>query len=463
MKPFKVSLLVLAAASLAFTASTSAVMAASATSSVDVAPLEIVGPFVKAKSAQPPTSADCTAGLASFGIIGTCYNPYDIRNQYGVAPLLASGVTGRGQTIVIFDAFGSPTIQADLKTFDAEYGLPDPPSFKVYEPEGHVVLNYANVGSPVAFHNKNVQTEIGWAYETTLDVEWAHALAPGANIALVVTPIAETQGVQGIPNLQHAAQWVLDNRIGSIWSNSWATTEQAFHNNAAIRNLDVFYAQAAAKGVSAFFATGDSGVANGDKQGRLFPFPTVTYPSSSPNVIAVGGTQIFPPVPAITSYQSEQVWNDCCGAGGGGYSSVFPETAMQKAAGIPDPTHARGTPDVSLNSAIISSVLIWESFDPTGPPSWAFIGGTSSATPQWAAIDALANQADGPLGFIAPRLYQIYTNSASYGSAFHDITVGDTSFAGITGYGAAAGWDAATGLGTPNAANLVIALASTTP
>jgi subtilase family serine protease len=425
-------------------------------------PLAVVGPHVNGKAGQVPTQADCTALLAGVGINGTCYSPSDIRNEYDVTPLLDAGNDGSGQTIVIFDSFGSPTIQSDLATFDTEYGIPAPPSFNVYTPEGKPQYNYTHASASAVAHNKNMQTEIGWGYETTLDVEWAHAIAPGANIALVVIPTAETQGVQGVPNLQNAQEWALQNHIGTIWSDSWATTEQAFHNSSSIEQLNKLYATAAADGVSAFFATGDSGVANTDKQGRLYDFPTVTFPASSPDVIAVGGTQIqqaTPPTDApITSYLPEAVWNDCCGAGGGGFSSVFAEPSFQSDAGIGDPSATRGLPDVSMNAALISNVLIWESFDPTGPASWTLIGGTSSATPQWAAIDAIANQVDGPLGFLAPRLYQLAGTSA-----FHDITAGDNSAAGITGYSAATGWDAATGLGTPDAANLVAALPSTSP
>jgi subtilase family serine protease len=120
----------------------------------------------------------------------------------------------------------------------------------------------------------------------------------------------------------------------------------------------------------------------------------------------------------------------------------------------------RGLPDVSYNAAVISAVLIYESFDPVYGAGWAPEAGTSAATPQWAAIDALANQADGPLGFLTPRLYQLYTNG-SYSTAFHDIVTGNINFAGITGYAAAPGWDAASGLGTPDVANLVKALTST--
>jgi subtilase family serine protease len=421
-------------------------------------PTVIVGPEASTSAAQPPTGAFC---LKTFKI--ACYRPSDIQHQYNFPPLYAKGDTGRGQSVTIFDSFGSPTIREDLATFDQAFGLPAPPSFHIYMPEGRVTYNYTHVPSPVDFHNKNVQTEIGWAYETTLDVDWAHAMAPGAAINLVVTPNAETQGVQGIPNMQHAQAFALSHHLGTIWSNSWATTEQAFHTAASIQVLNRFYAKAAAAGISAFFATGDSGVANTDKQGRLFPFPTVNYPSSSPDVVAVGGTEVTHPTASITSYQPESVWNDGFGAGGGGYSSVFAEPADQAGAHIPDPTGMRGLPDVSMNAAVISAVLVFESFDPTVPPGWVLIAGTSEATPLWAGTDAVMNQADGTLGFLTPRLYQIYQQPALYAKAFHDITAGNNSFAGITGYSAAPGWDPATGLGTPNAAGLAAALAHTTP
>ncbi|GAC1447183.1 MAG: S53 family peptidase [Ktedonobacterales bacterium] len=436
-----------------------AASAAAQRHTVGYGPKMTVGPVVARGRSQPPTSAQCAA--ATGGVVKACYGPADLHAQYNYTPLYSKGITGQGQTIVIFDSFGSPTIASDLATFDAAYGLPAPPSFVIYHPEGNVVLNYDKLPSPVDFHNKNINTEIGWAYETTLDVEWAHAMAPAANIALVTVPVPETQGVQGLQNLINAQQWVLAHHIGTIWSNSYATTEQAFNATSSLLNLNKWYTTAAADGVSNFFASGDSGVANADKQGRLYPFPTVTFPSSSPSVISVGGTEIPAPPPTITSYQPEAAWNDCCGSGGGGYSSIFGEPSYQTSAGIPDPSRMRGVPDVSYNAALVSAILIYESFDPVGGAGWVIIGGTSAATPQWAAIDALANQADGALGFLTPRLYQIYTNKAAYASAFHDITVGNNSWAGITGYAAGPGWDPATGLGTPNVTNLVTALAAT--
>ena len=423
-----------------------------------LSPQIIVGPVASHVASQPPGGSFC---LQNYGI--ACYQPTDIQNQYNFGPLYANGDNGAGQTIVIFDSFGSPTIRQDLATFDQAFGLPAPPSFKIYMPEGAVTYNYTNAASPADFHNKNIGTEVSWAYETTLDVDWAHAMAPGASIDLVVTPNSETQGVQGIPNMQNAQAFALSHHLGTIWSDSWAPTEQAFSTKASIQQLDAFYASAAAHGVSAFFATGDSGVANTDLQGRLFPYATVTYPSSSPNVIAVGGTQVTTPTASISSYQPESVWNDGYGAGGGGYSTVFSEPADQSAAGISDPSGMRGTPDVSMNAAVLSAVLVYESFDPVYGAGWLPIAGTSEATPLWAGTDAVMNQADGSLGFIAPRLYQIYENPSLYAEAFNDITVGDNSFAGITGYSAGPGWDAATGLGTPNAAGLATALTHTTP
>lgn len=422
-----------------------------------VVPLAVVGPTVGSATSATPTSAECIA--ATGGVVQACYGPPDLRNQYNFPADDNTTAAGAGQTIVIFDSFGSPTISQDLAHFDSAYGIPAPPSFNVYQPEGRVTYLYTQ-GSPQSANNKNAQTQLSWAGETTLDVEWAHAMAPGANIDLVETPNAETQGVQGLQNLENAQKWALANHLGTIWSDSFATTEQAFHNPAVIQRLNGLYAQAAAQGVSAFFATGDSGVANTDKQGAQYNFPTVNFPSSSPDVVSVGGTEVTDPPPSIppASYQHESTWNDCCGSGGGGYSSVFPEPSYQATAGIPDSSGTRAIPDISYNAALKSAILTYESYDPAGA-GWSIIGGTSAAAPQWAAIDALANQTDGNLGFLTPRLYQI-----SDPAAFHDINDGtNNSWGGVTGYTAVPGWDAATGLGTPNVTQLLTDLAATTP
>lgn len=429
-----------------------------------VSPALVLGPHLGKTGNPPPSTEYCKA---NFGI--DCYGPPDMRNEYDYPASSTAGTAGAGQTIVIFDSFGSPTIRQDLTFFDSSYGIPDPPSFNIYQPEGTVTYPYLTDGAAATKSYKD-RTEIGWGYETTLDVEWAHAMAPGANIALVETPVAESVGVTGLQNLENAQEWALDNHIGTTWSNSYAATEQTFENPSVVQRLNELYRTAANDGVSAFFATGDLGAANYDKQCAgaspncsIYHYPTVNFPSSSPDVVSVGGTQIEAPTPvAIASYEPEAVWNDGFGAGGGGYSVVFGEPYYQSSSAIPDPTGTRGVPDVSYNAALISSILIYESFDPTAPPGWLPIGGTSAAAPQWAAIDAIANSTDGPLGFLTPRLYQIY-KSGDYGAAFHDIVDGNNTFAGVTGYTASTGWDAASGLGTPDVSKLVTALAGTSP
>ncbi len=438
-------------------------LGASATTISPLVPLEVVGPIFHSRVQKnapsgPPSPVYCQA---TYGI--ACYGPPDMATEYNF-PTSTSG--GAGQTIVIFDSYGSPTIRQDLATFDEAYNISAPPSFKIYNPEGTTVLNYNGLPSPVNMNNKAIINKVGWAYETTLDVEYAHAMAPGANIALVTVPVAETQGVQGLQNLENAQLWALNHHLGNIWSDSFATTEQAFNSSASILGLDKLYAMAAADGVTVLFASGDSGVANTNKQGAPYPYTTVNYPSSSPNVLSVGGTEITnPPSTYITSYQSESVWNDAYGAGGGGFSSIFPVTPFQKS--LVQANYlgeaARGLPDVSYNAAVISSVLIYESFDPVYGPGWVPIGGTSAATPQWAAVVATINQVDGAQGFIVPKLYALANKPSEYAQAFHDITSGNNSSGGITGYTALQGWDAASGLGTPNVSGLISALAPTGP
>jgi subtilase family serine protease len=439
--------------------------ATTAQTAVTVTPTIIVGPVIKQANNQPPSSAFC---LANFGI--ACYGPADMRNQYDLNPLYGAGTRGAGETIAIFDSYGSPTIQSDLHTFDLGYGLPDPPSFQVLSPEGTPQLNYTHLPSPANFHNKVIGTEVGWAYETTLDVEWAHAIAPKASILLVTTPVQETEGVQGLQNILNAEQYVLSHHLANVFSQSFATTEQAFKGSSdqvLLQRFSQTYQQAAAQGVTVFAAAGDGGVANTDKQGRLFPFPTVIYPASDPYVTAVGGTEINPPptssaYPTITGYAPEQVWNDGYGAGGGGYSVVFARPNYQSGAVSGS---MRAIPDVSYNAAVISAVNIYESFDPVVGAGWTPVAGTSAATPQWAGLAALADDyaashGKAPVGFINPALYTIGRSSA-YASDFHDITVGNNSFAGITGYSAGPGWDPASGWGTPDAAHLIPDLVAT--
>lgn len=423
-------------------------------------PQVVVGPVVAGSELQPaPTGQQC---VQRFEL--ACYAPSDIQTQYGVTPLLQAGIDGTGQTIVIFEAFGSPTIRQDLATFDQSFGLPAPPSFRVYRPEGPVKASAgASAGPAEPGSGPPLADAVAWAYQTTLSVEWAHAIAPGANIALVVTPATGgPAGMRGLQDLTNAEWWALRKRLGSIWVGGWGVPEAAFTGPAAMRKLDRVYVRAASEGVTAFFGTGDSGVENGDATGRFYRFAGVNFPSSSAAVVSVGGTEITSPVPQIGWYQPERVWNGRAGAAGGGYSTVVPEPAGQAAVRIPNVTGMRGTPDVSWNAALSSSVLIYQSFDTRTGAGWALAGGTGAAAAQWAAAAALAGQADGKLGFLAPRLYQIYADGQGQ-AVFHDVTEGVDSFGGVRGYAATLGWDPASGLGTPDVASLIAALRDTSP
>jgi subtilase family serine protease len=393
--------------------------------------------------AQAPADAYCRA---TFGI--PCYSPQEIRHAYGVDRLVNKGYDGKGETIVIFDSYGSPTIASDLATFDAGYGLPAPPSFTILAPLGTVPFD------PTA-----IPDQIGWAFETTLDVDWSHAMAPDASIVLMTSPVDETEGVQGMPQFNYLENYALDHHLGQIWSQSWGATENTLFTPAGQQVFNSFeqtYARAAAKGVTVFASAGDSGSANAELNGTTFyPFPTVIFPASSPLVTAVGGTSLY--ADTRGDYQYETVWNNAIGAGGGGISQVFGEPLYQRLT-LPRSDQKllgghRGLPDISWNADPDTAILVYVSFfSAAADNGYYFIGGTSEGSPDWAGLTADLNQLIGhPIGFLNPYLYAL--GAARIG--FHDITVGNNSFAGVPGYSATPGWDAASGWGTPDVGQLL--------
>jgi subtilase family serine protease len=397
--------------------------------------------------------------VAAYG--APCYSPKEIRKGYGLNGLINAGFDGAGQTIVILDSYGSPTIAADLATFDAGYGLPDPPSLTVLAPLGTVPWD------PTTYPDQP-----GWAFETTLDVEWAHAIAPGAAIVLLTSPVDETEGVQGMPQFAALLKYALDHHLGKIISQSWSATENTlFADTAGPQGPQVFadftalYTRAALEQVTVLAAAGDNGSSNNETDGVTFyPFPTVGFPASSPLVTAVGGTALN--LDSSGKYLSETVWNDagCC-AGGGGISQVFQEPLYQKLS-LPNSVQTqlggkRGLPDVSYNASVLNDFInVYLSFSGLGaPPGWYGVGGTSEGSPQWAGIVADLNQYAGrPLGFLNPALYAL-GGFGRFDSFGRDITVGNNALVDVPGavapgYSATRGWDAASGWGTPNLVEL---------
>jgi len=396
-----------------------------------------------------------------------CYSPNFIQSAYNLTPLYASGKNGTGQTIVIVDAFGSPTIESDLANFDTVFGLLPPPSFTIICP----------LSCP-SFHPNNIPHDVlGWTIETTLDVEWSHAIAPGAKIVLAVAPTSSGDAINGVES------FVVAHYPGSIISQSFGIPEAFLTgNNAQVAQAHANYVTAKNNKITVLASSGDSGATNG------LSIANALFPSSDPLVLSIGGTQGDPlgnlvtfdencspgPRPGFptgctpTGYGSEAVWNEAWLplAGGGAPSLIFPAPPYQSRDG--SGFTARTTPDVSYNAAVDGGVLVfWTACLPCISPTftgWFVVGGTSAGSPQWAAIFAIVNQVragKGPIGFANQAIYTI-AESASYASDFHDIIVGDNILSGSTiGFPAGPGYDLASGWGTPNAANVVADLAAT--
>jgi subtilase family serine protease len=452
-----------------------------------------------------------------------CYTPQQIRAFYGVdgvAPL-AAGVPnfGQGQTIVLVDAYGSPTAAADLQEFhDTFFASLPSPNFQQLFPHGnpqfHNTCNSSGLSGPCAAAN--------WSGEATLDIEWAYAIAPEAHIILLAVPPAETLGVQGFPNLFGAISGEIDaTPPGTMFSMSFGVTEQTFGGAAATQTarFDTVFEKGLAKGDNFFAASGDFGslgLAKQHKESATYPFPTASWPASSPFVVAVGGTQLqdgwtwdpssndaftstgdFNPAywNFLTSGTSQAVWNESFApiATGGGASVVYARPSWQTAV---DPGYGdhRLVPDTAWNAAVNGGVDVWITAYPqfncaNSTGCWTVFGGTSASAPQTAALVALANAAraaagKASLGFLDPILYSGIGASAysdvvpeHYGSApktfaGSEVGVGTVNRSvgdlqdnqlwqvPVAGYPTTTGYDATTGWGTPNGPAFVSDLAA---
>jgi subtilase family serine protease len=415
-----------------------------------VAPVPAIsGPILVSKALPAPLSTtDCQA---TFGI--SCYTPVEYRTAYDLNPLYHRGITGAGKTIVIVDSFGSPTIRNDLGVFDAQFGFPAPD------------LRIVKFGDVPAFNPANEQ-QVLWAQETTLDVEYAHSIAPGAKIVLAETAVSETEGVTGFPEMMNAEASLINAGVGDVISQSFGATENTFPgfsqgHYASLLNLRYAFKDARAHHVTVLGASGDSGATNAELDGStLYPFPVNSWPSADPLVTSVGGAQLFLDDNG-SRLSPDAVWNDGSGAGGGGLSAVFGRPLYQ--AGVRGVVGGhRGTPDISMSAAVNGGCWVYLSFPGAGGAGWEIFGGTSEATPIFSGVVALASQMAGHrLGLINPALYTLGQLSR-YGdrpTGLVDITEGGNSFAGVTGYSAAPGYDLASGWGTIDAARFVPALA----
>ncbi|MFJ9904459.1 S8 family serine peptidase [Streptomyces sp. NPDC101152] len=378
-----------------------------------------------------------------------CYNPLQYRAAYDLNALYKKGVTGKGRTIVIVDSYGSPTVQHDLDVYSKQFGLP---STKV---------KVVKWGKVPPFDPKNADMT-GWAGETTLDVEMAHAVAPAAKIVLVETAVAETEGTTGLPEMMNAEKSLIDHGVGDVISQSFGATENTFPgfdkgDFSSIKNLRYAFQDANRKHVTVLAASGDGGATDLQMDGKTYYNKRVnSWPSSDPLVTSIGGTQLHLNDKGAR-LKPDSVYNDY-GSGGGGQSHVFTRPSFQN--GVKSVVGSRrGTPDISMSAAVNGGAWTYSSYDPTAV-GWGVVGGTSEATPLFSGIVALADQAAGHrVGNIQQALYGLYAHHAK-SNGIVDVNDGtDNSYQGVTGYKAVNGYDLASGVGTVDALRFVPALA----
>ncbi|MFE2878434.1 S8 family serine peptidase [Streptomyces roseus] len=380
-----------------------------------------------------------------------CYTPLQYREAYDLNPLYKAGITGKGRTIVIVDSFGSPTVQHDLDVYSKQFGIPS------------TTVQVVKWGNVPPWDPKNADM-LGWAGETTLDVEMAHAVAPDAKIVLVETAVAETEGTTGLPEMMDAEKALIDHGIGDVITQSFGATENTFPgfdkgDFSSIRKLRYAFEAAARNHVTVLASSGDGGATDNTADGTGYYHERVnSWPSSDPLVTSVGGTQLHLD-DAGRRTAPESVYNDY-GAGGGGQSHVFSRPAFQD--GVKNVVGTRrGTPDISMAAAVDGGAWIYSSYDPAAT-GWDVSGGTSESSPLFSGIVALADQAAGRrLGDIHEALYHLYARSAHDPSTgIVDVNDGtDNTYEGVPGYPAVNGYDLSTGVGTLDAARFVPALA----
>ena len=353
----------------------------------------------------------------------SAFTPAELTQAYGLDAITfptSSGTVqgdGSGETIALIEAYHDPNLVSDLHTFDQEFNLPDP------------VLTVDT--------QKGAKSNVGWAAEESLDVEWAHAIAPAANILVVE---AKSQSITSLLAAVDTARKTPGvNVVSMSWGYPEVRTDASYNSH--------FRTPAGHVGITFVASSGDSGAKAG-----------IEYPSASPDVLAVGGTSLY--VRSSGSYLYEYPWigsglDYAWEGGGGGMSRYEPEPAYQRSV---QSTGKRTAPDVAFDADPSTGVWIYLTLPSTGQSGWATVGGTSFGAPSWAAIIAIADQGralagrqslDGPTQTL-PSLYAFASadrNTAN--DPFHQIP------------GEASG-NTETGLGSPNGPALVADLVAST-
>ena len=394
---------------------------------LEIAPAAAAGfytPHYVLLDAHPQSGAsNATGSLEPFSTAGpTGMTPAKMRHAYGVDQVMFGAVQGdgTGQTIAIVDAYDYPTIATDLHNFDTTFGLADPPSVTRINETGGSTLP----GTDTAAKGND------WEVEEALDVEWAHAIAPAANLVLV-----EANGPTDTDLIVNAV-----NTARNLPGVVAVTMSFGRAEDSTILGLDQYMTTPTGHaGVTFMASTGDSG-APGE------------YPATSPNVLAVGGTTLT--VDSSGNYTSEAGWS----GSGGGLSNVEPQPSYQNGV-VTQSTNQRAIPDVAFDADPATGASIYDTYDFGTSAPWMTVGGTSLSSPCWAGMIAIADQGRtiagaNSLDGLANTLPRVYAIS---GGNFHDITTGNNGNPAGTGY------DLVTGRGSPVANTLVPALASSGP
>jgi subtilase family serine protease len=373
------------------------------------------------------TPAQC---LAQTHGVFACHDPASIRQAYDIPTTIDGALAGTGQTIVIVDAYGSPTIAQDLATFDSTFNLPAPPSFDIVYPQGKPT-----------WQGKDLQ--LGWAEETSLDVQWAHAVAPGARIVLdvAVTPYGNA--------LNNAVDYAVQNHLGNVISMSYGQPESLVHGNSTQQlQSHANFAAAVQAGITPIASSGDDGSDNDAG------YANFAYPANDPLVTAVGGTDLWY-ASGLTS-QRETTWGDfdpsTCLTG-------CPDGPLGATGGAPSLATGKQGSDVSYNAGVYTGVLTYLGFLGGTDNGFYFFGGTSAGAPQWAGITAMVDEAragarHAPLGNLRDQLGTL----AAAGDFFDVMTGSNVTPTFTGGFSAAAGKDLPTGYGSPDVAKVIATL-----
>jgi subtilase family serine protease len=360
------------------------------------------------------------AAMATLPTESTAYNATKLWN---------SGITGAGTSVATLVSFGDDKAKAVLDQYSANHGLP-PADLEVLAPSGPV----PSCTAP----GVDTATCQGWGGETDLDITMIHAMAPGAKIIIAATPVAETQGFTGLPEMMNAVDYLTQHKLADVISMSFGTTEENFPSFDSIKTLDPALERASKAGVTLVASSGDDGPTGGELYGsENYPYRVASWPASDPRVTSLGGTQLHLDATGARTKPDDVVnVNDNGFGSGAGLSKTYARPAWQSGVKKITGSTMRSFPDISMEG----------------------VHGTSQSAPLFAGVLALAVQQNhGRLGQINPALYNTLGPQGTK-AGIVDVVTGDNSQDGVQGFTAAKGFDTVSGWGTIDAAKFVPAL-----